>query len=208
MVRVLGLLKECKRLWWEFCPTFLKSLAMQWTIESVSPKGSVLANLQSQQGLEATLYFQTPRRSKVKVNGAEYTILDKDGFFRRDVRLIAPDGTVEIAASVGWSGRMWWLQSDDSKVFYDFSADWNQHRVVLQGDTEVMRLLPSYHGKKLTGCEVRGLTEHKFWSIYAFYLMVYDERESLESAKQWSDIGRGAGALSLEVAAEAIFGSG
>lgn len=178
---------------------------MQWMIENVSHKGSVLAKLHGPQGEEGTLYFQSPRRSKVMIDGLEYTILDKDGFFRRDVRLIAPNGTVEIQASVGWSGRMWWLQADDSKVFYDFSADWNQHRTVLQGETEVMRFVPVYNGKKLTGCEVRGLSERKFWSIFAFYLMVYDERESLESAKQWSQIG---GAVTLEVAAEAIFGSG
>lgn len=178
---------------------------MQWTIETVSPQGAVLARLQSQQGNEVALVFESPRRSKVLIGEAEYTIVDKDGFFRRDVRLIAPSGTVEIAASVGWSGRMWWLLPDDSKVFYDYSADWNQHRVVLRGEDEVMRFVPRYNGKKLAGCDVSGLTEEKLWSLFAFYLMVYDERESLDTARQWSDIGKGVTALALEAAVDSVF---
>lgn len=181
---------------------------MHWTVETVSPKGEVLARLQGEGGLAATLFFETPRRSRVVLDDREYVILDKDGFFRRDVRLIAPNGTVEVAASVGWSGRMWWLLADDSKVFYDYSADWNQHRVVLRGEEELVRFLPRYNGKRLGGCEARGLTEQRLWSAFAFYLMVYDERESLDSARQWSELGKGLGVLTLEAAAEAIFESG
>ncbi len=178
---------------------------MQWTIETISPHGAVLARLQSEKGNEVALVFESPRRSKVRIGEAEYTILDKDGFFRREVKLIAPSGTVEIAASVGWSGRIWWLLPDDSKVFYDYSPDWNQHRVVLRGEEEVMRLLPRYNGKKLAGCEVRGLTEQTFWSLFAFYLMIYDERESLDAARQWADLGKGVAVLTLEASVDAVF---
>jgi len=180
---------------------------VHWSIETVDPQGAVLARLHGEKGNQAALVFESPRHSKVLIEGAEYHIVDKDGFFRRDVRLVSPGGIVEIAAAVGWSGRMWWMLPDNDKVFYDYSADWNHHRVVLRGEDEVMRLLPKYTGKKLAGCEVRGLTEQKFWSLFAFYLMIYDERESLETARQWSDLSKGVGALTLEMAASAVFDS-
>lgn len=180
---------------------------MNWTIEAISDQGVVLARLQGDKGPEAALAFESPRRSKLRIGETEYQIVDKDGFFRRDVRLMAPSGTVEIAAAVGWSGRMWWNLPDNARLYYDYTAEWNHHRVILRDNQEVMRLLPQRNGKKLAGCEVRGLVEERLWSAFAFYLMIYDERESLDTARQWSDLGKGAAALSLEAAFSALFDS-
>lgn len=180
---------------------------MHWTIEAISAQAVVLARLQGEKGPEAALAFESPRRSKLRLGERDYHILDKDGFFRRDVRLIASSGTVEIAAAVGWSGRMWWMLPDHGKLYYDYTAEWNHHRVILRDNQEVMRLLPQRNGKKLAGCEVRGLVEEKLWSAFAFYLMIYEERESLETARQWSDLGKGAANLSVEAAFSALFDS-
>jgi len=38
-----------------------------------------------------------------------------------------------------------------------------------------------------------------------FYLMVYDARESLETARQWSNLGKGAVALSLGAVVDGLF---
>lgn len=178
---------------------------MQWVVETVSPEGAYVCQYKGEQGLIATLIFESPRRSKVLIGDATYFILDKDGFFRRDVRLMGPSGTVEIAALVGWSGRMWWTLVDDSKIFWDVTAEWNNHRMILRGEEEVLRMIPQHHGKKLAGCEVRGHLHETLWAVFGFYLMVYDARESLETARQWSDLGKGAVALGLEAVVDGLF---
>lgn len=178
---------------------------MEWVVETVLPDGAFVCRLKADQAVEATLTFETPRRSKVSMGGLEYVILDKDGFFHRDVRLMGPDGALLISASVGWSGRMWWKLLDDSKVFWDFSADWDNHRVVLKGEQELLRLVPIRSGKKLASCEVRAAAPDPLLALFGFYLLVYDERESLESAHQWQDLMKGAAAITLAGAVDSLF---
>ena len=64
---------------------------------------------------------------------------------------------------VGWSGRMWWTLVDDSKLFWDVTAEWNNHRMITRGEAEVMRMIPQHKDKKLAGCEVRGHLHETLW---------------------------------------------
>jgi len=77
--------------------------------------------------------------------------------------------------------------------------------LILRGGEEVMRMIPQHNGKKLAGCEVRGHLQETLWAVFGFYLMVYDAREGLETARQWSDLGNGTAALALDGVVEGIF---
>lgn len=169
---------------------------MLWKIESSLPKGGFLCQLKGDERVEAGLHFESPTHSRGSVwteaGPEEFLIRDEESFFTRAVRVCDAEGHTLLTAKVGWGDKCTLAFGDGRKVAWDFASDWQgfqeSHRLLLEGEQEKLRLVPTRAKKSFSGAELRAPVvdrDVRFLSMVGFYLLLWREREDLKAAQAW-----------------------
>lgn len=174
---------------------------MLWEVEALDSGGRVLCLLRQGDELSGLLTSQagSPARARLLGRG-DFHFVETLHFFSRDVRLLDASGASHIETRVGWGERCRWTLADGRILRWDFSIEWNDHRVIYLGEEEVVRLIPRREGKKWRGAEVRLASSEPqapLWATMGFFLLLKSEQEHLQARASWSELGDTLGDLTL-----------